>query len=165
VEEKTFMVIYVLYWEHPRSLSFENKVTNQHPCETTHHESMRIPLSLKEEEKLKGGKKTTVSTVSSLGVESFSFLFEAGSPAEGGLEKELKQINVEKQAFERMNRLGLLEKYEGKYVAILGEKIVDVDEDKRKLAKRVYGKYGYRPIYIEKVGEKKPVRLPAPRRA
>jgi hypothetical protein len=41
--------------------------------------------------------------------------------------------------------------YNGKYVAILQGAIVGCDEEKEKLAENVYTKYGYVPIYIDKV--------------
>jgi Family of unknown function (DUF5678) len=43
----------------------------------------------------------------------------------------------------------LLRAYEGKYVAILNGKVVDCDEDKRALAKRLYRQYGYQPMYVQ----------------
>ena len=43
--------------------------------------------------------------------------------------------------------------YSDKYVAVVEGKIVDTDRDKIPLAKRVYGKHGYIPMYIGKVIE------------
>ena len=58
----------------------------------------------------------------------------------------------------------LLEKYKGKYIAILNNKIVGSDKDFSKLAKRVYKKYGYQTIYMPFVGGKdRIVRIPSPR--
>jgi hypothetical protein len=37
------------------------------------------------------------------------------------------------------------------FVAIWDERVVDFDEDKIKLARRVYEEIGYLPIYIQKV--------------
>jgi len=48
-------------------------------------------------------------------------------------------------------------KYAGKYVAILDSKLIDSDDDQGRLAKRVYGKYGYRRIYMSKVEREEPV--------
>jgi hypothetical protein len=42
-------------------------------------------------------------------------------------------------------------RYNGKYIAILGGKLVDSDEELPELAKRVYSKYGYIPILMTKV--------------
>jgi len=44
-----------------------------------------------------------------------------------------------------------LEKYEGKYVAILNGKVVGSDADKRALAQRLYREVGYQPIYVQLV--------------
>lgn len=41
--------------------------------------------------------------------------------------------------------------YNGKYVTVFQGVVVDCDEDKRSLAERVYTKYGYVPLYIDKV--------------
>jgi len=41
--------------------------------------------------------------------------------------------------------------YNGKYVAIFKGAIVGCDDDKGRLAENVYKKYGYVPIYIDKV--------------
>ncbi|MHB8567871.1 MAG: DUF5678 domain-containing protein [Nitrososphaerales archaeon] len=41
----------------------------------------------------------------------------------------------------------------GKYVAIVGQKMVDSDKDESELVKRVYQKYGYIPAYIERLGK------------
>ncbi len=56
------------------------------------------------------------------------------------------------------------EKYRGKWVAIFGGKLIDFDEDDSALAKRVYEKYGYETILIDRVVEKeKPLRFPSPK--
>jgi len=41
--------------------------------------------------------------------------------------------------------------YNGKYVAVFQDAVVGCDEEKEKLAETVYEKYGYVPIYIDKV--------------
>ena len=53
--------------------------------------------------------------------------------------------------------------YAGKYVAIFKGQIVGCDKEKEKLAEAVYKKYGYVPIYIDKVapGERR-VEIPSP---
>jgi hypothetical protein len=43
------------------------------------------------------------------------------------------------------------ETYRGKFVAIYEGKVVDFAENKKELAKRVYRRFGYIPIYIGKV--------------
>jgi Family of unknown function (DUF5678) len=57
---------------------------------------------------------------------------------------------AERQAFWAMHAQ-LLKAYEGKYVAILNGKVVDCDDDKHALAKRLYRKFGYQPIYVQLV--------------
>ena len=57
---------------------------------------------------------------------------------------------AERQAFWSMHSQ-LLERYEGKYVAILNGKVVDSDADKRALAQRLYRQFGYQPIYVQPV--------------
>lgn len=53
--------------------------------------------------------------------------------------------------------------YNGKYVAIFQGTVVGCDKEKGRLAETVYGKYGYVPIYIDKValGERH-VEIPSP---
>jgi hypothetical protein len=60
----------------------------------------------------------------------------------------------------------LLKAYEGKYVAILNGQVVDCDEDKHALAKRLYRQFGYQPIYVQLVTTASlPIyRLSSPRR-
>ena len=56
--------------------------------------------------------------------------------------------------------------YSDKYVAVVGGKIVDTDRDKIPLAKRVYSKHGYVPMYIGKVTEtERTLEYPSPERA
>ncbi|MGC8850508.1 MAG: hypothetical protein ACP5QI_08565, partial [Candidatus Bathyarchaeia archaeon] len=53
--------------------------------------------------------------------------------------------------------------YAGRYVAIFQGAIVGCGEDKGKLAEEVYRKYGYVPIYIERVGMgERRVEMPSP---
>jgi hypothetical protein len=72
---------------------------------------------------------------------------------------------AERRAFWAMHPQ-LLKAYEGKYVAILNGKVVDCDEDKHALAKRLYRRFGYQPIYVQLVTTASwPVyRLSSPRR-
>ncbi len=46
------------------------------------------------------------------------------------------------------NKAGLLAQYEGQYVAVLSEQIVDHDHDVEALAMRVTERYGWRTVYI-----------------
>ena len=78
--------------------------------------------------------------------------------------KDQRIWKKERNAFAMMKNVLLVEeKYKGKFVAIHGEKIVDYDVDDRTLAKRVYEKYGYRPIYFGRVTEEiKAIEVPSP---
>lgn len=74
------------------------------------------------------------------------------------------QVEEEREKFLKMlSELVQDPKYKGKYVAIFQGSIVGCDEDKGKLAKAVYEKYGYVPIYIGMVtmGERR-VEVPSP---
>jgi hypothetical protein len=74
---------------------------------------------------------------------------------------ELFQLN---KLFFDKNKNDLLKKYKNMFVAIWDEKVVDFDEDKIKLARRVYEEIGYLPIYIQKVQKEIPtVRIPSPK--
>ncbi len=58
----------------------------------------------------------------------------------------------------------LLRKYEGRYIAVLNNKVIGSGKDFSKLAQRVYKKYGYQTIYMPFVGAKKKiVKIPSPR--
>jgi prevent-host-death family protein len=67
-------------------------------------------------------------------------------------EEQERLLREEIAAFERI-KSELLKTHKGKQVAILNGQLVDFDEDKRALAKRVYAKYGYRPILMTEVRE------------
>jgi hypothetical protein len=74
------------------------------------------------------------------------------------------RIEEEREAFLKIRERLLRDQlYNGKYVAIFQGAVVGCDEDKGRLAETVYGKYGYVPIYIEKVapGERE-VEIPSP---
>ena len=75
------------------------------------------------------------------------------------------RLEREYEAFHKMKeRLVKDEKYRDKWVAIFYGKLIDFDEDGSALAKRVYEKYGYETILIERVVEKeKPLRFPSPK--
>ena len=72
-------------------------------------------------------------------------------------------FELEKKYFEE-NKGTLLEKYIGKYIAIINKRVVDSDKDFSKLAQRVYEKFGYRDIYMPLVDIKEQVvRVPSPK--
>ncbi|KPV61753.1 MAG: hypothetical protein AOA66_1723 [Candidatus Bathyarchaeota archaeon BA2] len=77
---------------------------------------------------------------------------------------ELEAFERERQAFLRMkdSLLGNPE-YRRKFVAIYKGEIVGQDEDNRELARRVYSRYGYVPIYIGKIErERRVIEMPSP---
>ena len=78
--------------------------------------------------------------------------------------EDLEVWEKEKNAFAMMKKFLLSEEnYKGKFVAVYGGKIVDHDADDRELAKRVYEKYGYHPIYFGRVTEEiKIIEVPSP---
>ena len=79
-------------------------------------------------------------------------------------EELIDRIKKEKLAFEAMkDDLLLNEELKGKFVAVFKGEIVDFDKDERKLVKRIFEKYGYAPIYIQKVEKEIPVEeIPTP---
>ena len=48
-----------------------------------------------------------------------------------------------------------IKRYQGKYVAVVDGDLVDFDSDKAAMVMRVVRKYGYRPIYADRVSEEK----------
>lgn len=66
------------------------------------------------------------------------------------------RFEAEKDAFQDMRRELLSnQKYRGKFVAVLNNSAVDFDADKIALVKRAYKKYGYAPIYVDKVDQER----------
>jgi cell division protein FtsZ len=81
----------------------------------------------------------------------------------GGLLTEIMEFQ-EAKAFFEANRRKLLDKYEGKCVAILNREVIDADDDFSLLAERVYSRYGYKDIYMPKVEKKRTIlHIPTPR--
>lgn len=69
----------------------------------------------------------------------------------------------EARAFFKANRQKLLAKYEGKYIAVLNEAVVDADKDFSSLAERVYNRYSYKDIYMPRVERGKTIlHIPTP---
>ena len=54
-------------------------------------------------------------------------------------------------AWYQRHRSKLLQRYRGKYVAIVDRAVVDHDRDFSALAERVFGRFGYRSIYMPRV--------------
>ena len=74
------------------------------------------------------------------------------------------QWERERQAFLNLEP-ALMQTDCGKFVAVHGGEVVDRDDDEVQLGLRVYGKYGYLPIFFGLVSETPlpPVRVPSPR--
>ena len=62
----------------------------------------------------------------------------------------------------RDNLHTFLEQYNRKYIAIIGNNIVDIDADFSSLAKRIYMKFGYREIFMTRVEAPRTVNIPTP---
>jgi antitoxin (DNA-binding transcriptional repressor) of toxin-antitoxin stability system len=76
--------------------------------------------------------------------------------------RQLSALQKEREAFHRL-RDQLLKTHRGQFVAVLDGQVVDSDVDNCKLAQRVYNKFGYVPIYIQRVEEKPTVYdIPSP---
>lgn len=81
------------------------------------------------------------------------------------MEKEFSESVEFEEAikFFEANKEEFLEEYENKFIAIINNKIVDFDEDFSALAERVFGKYGYKDVYIPKVTRETQVfKIPTP---
>jgi len=74
------------------------------------------------------------------------------------------RIEEEREAFLKIrDKLIRDPLYNGKYVAIFQGAVVGCDEEKERLAEAVYKKYGYVPIYIDKVApSERHVEIPSP---
>lgn len=69
---------------------------------------------------------------------------------------EADPLEAERNSFlSRKSELLQDSRYRDKYVAFLRGELIDCDRDLRILAKRVYKKFGYVPIYMDQVTEKK----------
>lgn len=85
------------------------------------------------------------------------------SESQYDLSEAMVDFESEKSAFKRMyDELSKDDSYMGKYVVVIGGKVVDSDSDKIRLAERTYDKYGYLPIYIGYVGPQRFVEVPSP---
>jgi hypothetical protein len=70
----------------------------------------------------------------------------------GPISTSEEKFEEEKNAFMQLRAKMLSEpKYANKHVAIVDGKIAGVDSNEGELARRTYGVYGYRPIYIGKI--------------
>ena len=77
---------------------------------------------------------------------------------------DMERFERERETFPRIkNDLLERETYVGEFVAIHEGQVVDHDRDIIELSQRVYARYGYVPIYIDKVErEEKVIELPSP---
>jgi hypothetical protein len=78
--------------------------------------------------------------------------------------ESILRIEEEREAFLKIqDELVRDPSYNGKYVAVFRGAVVGCDEEKDRLMETVYKKYGYVPIYIDKVapGERR-VEIPSP---
>jgi hypothetical protein len=74
------------------------------------------------------------------------------------------QLEEEREAFDRArSKLVKDPSYRGKYIAFFQGDLIACDEDKGRLAKTVYEKYGYVPIYIDRVAaDERHIEVPSP---
>jgi hypothetical protein len=80
------------------------------------------------------------------------YVERSGLPTNEKQVEYILQIEEERKAFLKIKgKLIKDPQYCGKYVAIFKGAIVGCDDDKGRLAENVYKKYGYVPIYIDKV--------------
>lgn len=86
------------------------------------------------------------------------------------MKKKIKKLiepvlfETEKKFYEQ-NKSEILKKYANKYIAIIGENIVASSKDFHgfgEMAEKVYKKYGYIPVYMPFVTEKRIYRIPTP---
>lgn len=76
-----------------------------------------------------------------------------------------KDIDIFEQAkkYYLDNKEKLLKTYQGKYIAILNNRVVGSDKDFSKLAQRVYKRFGYQTIYMPLVEkEERIAEVPTP---
>ncbi len=76
----------------------------------------------------------------------------------------IMRIEDEREAFLKIrDKLIRDPNYTGKYIAVFQGAVVGCDEEKGRLAETVYKKYGYVPIYIDKVApSERRVEIPSP---
>lgn len=68
------------------------------------------------------------------------------------------------KSYVRRNRERLIEEFEGRFIAVMGDSLVDNDEDFSALAERVFSKFGYKPIFMPLIRRDGRVyRIPGPR--
>jgi len=68
----------------------------------------------------------------------------------------------EAKQYYKTHKKEILEKYNGKYIAMIGQEIVDYDTDFSSLVPRLDSKYGFRKIFIPFVSEHERIVLLSP---
>jgi hypothetical protein len=66
--------------------------------------------------------------------------------------KDLEAFERERQAFERL-KPELLRTHRGQWVAVYQEKVVEAGQDRSQVLDSVYDRFGYVPVYVQKVEE------------
>jgi hypothetical protein len=66
--------------------------------------------------------------------------------------KDLEAFEREREAFEHL-KPELLRTHRGQCVAILNGQVVESGSDKIEVLDRVYARFGYRPVYVQRVEE------------
>jgi len=92
------------------------------------------------------------------------YVEQRGLTADSQQLKYIIQVEEERDAFLKLkDKLVHDPDYNGKYVAVFHGVVVACDEDKKRLAENVYGKYGYVPLYVDKVAHtERHVEVPSP---
>jgi hypothetical protein len=86
-----------------------------------------------------------------------------GAPPQESQMVEYMKIREAKRYFEE-NKPELLKRYQGMFIAILDDSVVDCDKEFCRLAERVYERFGYQTVFMPLVQERRePVRIPSPR--
>jgi len=78
----------------------------------------------------------------------------------GRYQEELRTFQEDREVFLRLLP-ELLKTHPGQFVAIFHGRLVDADPDQWALAKRIYAKYGYQPIYMDKVEKPRVYEFPS----
>ena len=93
-----------------------------------------------------------------------NYIEQRGLPTDPQQLEHIMRIEDEREAYLKIrDKLIKDQKYNGKYVAIFQGVIIGCDEDKGRLAETVYKKYGYVPIYIDKVAStERHMEIPSP---
>jgi len=81
--------------------------------------------------------------------------FRVWREARGRKEKrreDLEAFERERQAFERL-KPELLRTHRGQWVAIYKGKVVEAGQDRSQVLDSVYGRFGYVPLYVQRIEE------------